>query len=145
MAVRRAFDFASKLWFLCCLSCVMAQFHPHCNCSLSTPNHGCDLPLFQSGFYGSSHLQRFKLGHAVLTKTGLSLASIEMILRKSQKRRYLGTRIPYHSSANSCETFQLIKDGNITLILLLSGDIHANPGPVKNPCSVCQKAVASNH
>ena len=31
------------------------------------------------------------------------------------------------------------------MILVLSGDIHANPGPVRNPCAVCQGAVASHH
>ena len=121
------------------------QVCPYCNCSLLTPNHGYDLPVFQSGFYGSLLLQRFDLGHIVSVKTGLSLSSIEVTLQRSRNRRYLGSQIPYHSSANSCETFQLIKEGNIKLILLLSGDIHANPGPVRSPCSVCQRAVASHH
>ena len=30
-------------------------------------------------------------------------------------------------------------------LLLLSGDIHCNPGPVKHPCSVCERLVAINH
>lgn len=30
-------------------------------------------------------------------------------------------------------------------ILLQCGDINLNPGPVKYPCGVCEKAVASNH
>lgn len=30
-------------------------------------------------------------------------------------------------------------------LLLLSGDIETNPGPIKNPCSVCLKSVAKNH
>ena len=33
----------------------------------------------------------------------------------------------------------------ICLQLLLSGDISVNPGPVKNPCSACQKPVRKNH
>ena len=33
----------------------------------------------------------------------------------------------------------------ITLILLLCGDIHINPGPVKNPCGSCLGPVAKNH
>jgi hypothetical protein len=32
----------------------------------------------------------------------------------------------------------------ICLQLLLSGDISVNPGPVKNPCSACQKPVRKN-
>ena len=28
---------------------------------------------------------------------------------------------------------------------MLWGDVKPNPGPVKNPCSVCKKAVAKNH
>lgn len=37
------------------------------------------------------------------------------------------------------------KDVITVIILLLSGDIQLNPGPVQFPCSVCQKAVAKNH
>ena len=142
MAVRHAFDFTSKLRFHCCLLCALVQCCPCCNCTLSAPNHGYDLPLSQTRFNGSLLLQRFELGHIVSMKTGLSLSSIEMTLQKSRNRRYLKSLIHYRSSANSCETFQLIKERNIKLILLLSRDIHANPGPVKNPCSVCQRAVA---
>ena len=29
--------------------------------------------------------------------------------------------------------------------LALSGDVHTNPGPIKNPCTVCLKPVATNH
>ena len=32
-----------------------------------------------------------------------------------------------------------------TSLLLMSGDISTNPGPVKHRCAVCSKAVASNH
>ncbi len=31
------------------------------------------------------------------------------------------------------------------LLLTLAGDVQANPGPVKHPCGVCQRPVASNH
>ena len=30
-------------------------------------------------------------------------------------------------------------------LLLLSGDIEINPGPIKNPCSICLKSVAKSH
>ena len=32
----------------------------------------------------------------------------------------------------------------ILLLLLISGGIHPNPGPIKHPCSICDKSVRSN-
>ena len=29
--------------------------------------------------------------------------------------------------------------------MILSGDVQENPGPVKNPCAICSRAVARNH
>ena len=58
------------------------------------------------------------------------------------KHKYNGTRIPYCRNKGTA-TFQIIRD--VGIILLRSGDIPLNPGPVKNPCSVCRKAVAKNH
>lgn len=31
------------------------------------------------------------------------------------------------------------------IFLLIAGDIESNPGPIKNPCSICLKSVAKNH
>ena len=31
------------------------------------------------------------------------------------------------------------------LLLILSGDIQVQPGPVKCPCGICARPVASNH
>jgi len=31
------------------------------------------------------------------------------------------------------------------MMIWLSGDVALNPGPVKNPCGFCHRAVASNH
>ena len=31
------------------------------------------------------------------------------------------------------------------LLVLLSGDVHLHPGPVKYPCAICSRPVASNH
>ena len=31
------------------------------------------------------------------------------------------------------------------LIIILSGDVQTNPGPIKYPCGTCQRPVASNH
>jgi hypothetical protein len=33
----------------------------------------------------------------------------------------------------------------LAILILLSGDVNPNPGPVKYPCSVCEKPVAKNH
>jgi hypothetical protein len=33
----------------------------------------------------------------------------------------------------------------LLIILIISGDISLNPGPVKNPCGLCAKPVAKNH
>ena len=33
----------------------------------------------------------------------------------------------------------------LVMFLMLSGDISPNPGPVKNPCTVCFRPVAKNH
>eukprot|EP00112_Aurelia_sp_Birch-Aquarium-sp1_P014094 Seg3016.2 transcript_id=Seg3016.2/GoldUCD/mRNA.D3Y31 product="hypothetical protein" protein_id=Seg3016.2/GoldUCD/D3Y31 len=59
------------------------------------------------------------------------------------KRTFYKSRIVYYQSCNSCTTFQVVSDASIKI--LLSGDIQQNPGPVRNPCSVCGNAVASNH
>ena len=32
-----------------------------------------------------------------------------------------------------------------TLIIILSGDVQTNPGPIKYPCGTCQRPVATNH
>ena len=58
------------------------------------------------------------------------------------RRKYFKTRISYHNGRGS-PSFQLISD--TTVRLMLSGDVNPNPGPVKNPCSVCKKAVAKHH
>ena len=31
------------------------------------------------------------------------------------------------------------------LLLILSGDVHTNPGPTKFPCDTCHRLVANNH
>eukprot|EP00794_Sanderia_malayensis_P004136 gene4136-4689_t len=51
------------------------------------------------------------------------------------KRKFCRARIPYVSNKEHHGSFQL----------LLAGDVHKNPGPVRNPCSVCNKPVASTH
>jgi hypothetical protein len=33
----------------------------------------------------------------------------------------------------------------LLIILIISGDISLNPGPVKNPCGLCAKPVAKNN
>ena len=34
---------------------------------------------------------------------------------------------------------------HLLLLLLLGGDIHCNPGPVRYPCGVCRRSVACTH
>eukprot|EP00112_Aurelia_sp_Birch-Aquarium-sp1_P019430 Seg480.3 transcript_id=Seg480.3/GoldUCD/mRNA.D3Y31 product="hypothetical protein" protein_id=Seg480.3/GoldUCD/D3Y31 len=58
------------------------------------------------------------------------------------RSKYNQSRIPYYAG-NGSQTFQLLKDASI--LLIVSGDIEPNPGPVKNPCSSCNRAVAKNH
>ena len=58
------------------------------------------------------------------------------------KRKFCKSRTPYYNS-KGVATFQLLN--NAAILLILSGDIHPHPGPVKNPCAVCQKPVARTH
>eukprot|EP00112_Aurelia_sp_Birch-Aquarium-sp1_P020905 Seg55.4 transcript_id=Seg55.4/GoldUCD/mRNA.D3Y31 product="hypothetical protein" protein_id=Seg55.4/GoldUCD/D3Y31 len=60
-----------------------------------------------------------------------------------RKIKYHKSRLNHYSSQDNISTFQLVTDGSLRIIL--SGDVHENPGPVNNPCSVCGRAVAKNH
>ena len=55
------------------------------------------------------------------------------------------SRLQYYCTNSSLSTFQLKSDGTIQAEILMSGDIHQNPGPIRNPCSVCGRPVAKNH
>ena len=57
------------------------------------------------------------------------------------KRRFPKSRIAY-CTAKYSSSFQLLDDSSV--LLILGGDISQNPGPVKDPCSVCGKWVAKN-
>ena len=48
-----------------------------------------------------------------------------------------------HKLVTSC-CFSLAVFGFLSLLLLLSGDIQINPGPIKHPCSLCERSVKSN-
>ena len=57
-------------------------------------------------------------------------------------RRHLGQR--------ARKTFTLTQKDNtyialLTSLLIITGDISSNPGPVQYPCAVCSRAVAKNH
>ena len=52
------------------------------------------------------------------------------------RKSFCHLRLQYY--CNSTATFQLNK-------VLVSGDVQLNPGPVKNPCTVCEKAVVKTH
>ena len=58
------------------------------------------------------------------------------------KRKFLKSRIAYCTAKYSL-SFQLLDDSSV--LLILGGDISQNLGPVKDPCSVCDKCVAKNH
>ena len=58
------------------------------------------------------------------------------------RSKYNRSRIAY-CAGKGTQTFQLLKDASI--LLILSGDLECNPGPVKNPCSSCNRAVAKTH
>ena len=60
------------------------------------------------------------------------------------KRKYHRSRICMYGDISSCVTYQLMKESSVKRISQ-SRDVHINPGPVKNPCSVCTKPVATTH
>ena len=62
--------------------------------------------------------------------------------RNRLKRRFFKRRINRYSSLSICSNVQLLKDSSVILILI-AGDIHQHPGPLKFPCSVCNKSVTS--
>ena len=64
--------------------------------------------------------------------------------RPSTRRQFFKSRLCMYSITSCCITCQLQSDSSIYRILL-SGDISLNPGTVRWPCSVCGKAVATNH
>ena len=67
-------------------------------------------------------------------------------LLKKTTLQFVKTRINKNSNSNVCISFQLQNQSSYKKQpLLASGDIHSNPGPTKNPCSVCTKAVAKHH
>ena len=55
--------------------------------------------------------------------------------------KFLKSQIPY-TVGKGCSTFQI---QHMSLQLLVSDDVQTNPGPVKNPCSVCAKSASINH
>ena len=63
---------------------------------------------------------------------------------RPKKGKYFTTRISLYSTSSSSVTYQLMKDSSIRQIVL-SGDVHVDPGPVRFPCSVCKKPVATTH
>ncbi len=59
-----------------------------------------------------------------------------------QTRRHIGLRGRHsYFSGRKSRSFLILK----TTLLLISGDVSPNPGPVKYPCAVCSRPVASTH
>ena len=74
----------------------------------------------------------------------LQHSSLRPIGYQSKIRKFLGSRILYdNGKSKGSATFQLVAIDS--LCLLLADDIESNPGPVKIPCTVCDKSVAINH
>eukprot|EP00795_Rhopilema_esculentum_P004074 gene4075-20254_t len=61
--------------------------------------------------------------------------------RPKSKRKFFKSRISRYRNSNC--TFQLLESNEY--LLLMAGDVHPNPGPVKRSCSVCHRAVAKTH
>ena len=78
-----------------------------------------------------------------IMRIGLTGLGMKQIYKQRRRRgSYHGRRIAYYGN-NHLATFQLEcidKD-----LMLRAGDIERNPGPIKNPCSLCQKSIAKNH
>eukprot|EP00112_Aurelia_sp_Birch-Aquarium-sp1_P009881 Seg2141.2 transcript_id=Seg2141.2/GoldUCD/mRNA.D3Y31 product="hypothetical protein" protein_id=Seg2141.2/GoldUCD/D3Y31 len=72
---------------------------------------------------------------------GLTLTS--KLSSSGRKRRFMKSRIRYYGNMSCMANFQI--EYNQSEHILLSGDIQMNPGPIKNPCSVCKKPVATRH
>ena len=62
--------------------------------------------------------------------------------RNRLRQSFFKSRINRYSSLSICSNVQLLKDSSVRLILI-AGDIHQHPGPLKFPCSVCNKSVTS--
>ena len=60
------------------------------------------------------------------------------------RSKFYKSRVSYYGKTTSRCSYQVQRDSFIMLVLL-SGDIQLNPGPVKQPCSVCKNPVARTH
>ena len=54
-------------------------------------------------------------------------------------------RIRIYTSKTNCNHKPIQRKLILQLLLILSGDIHQHPDPVKYPCGICSRPVASNH
>ena len=64
------------------------------------------------------------------------------LMGRRRRRNYHGGRIAYYRN-NHTATFQLEYIDKV--FILRAGDIEKIPGPIKNPCSICQTSIAKNH
>ena len=63
--------------------------------------------------------------------------NVNLNLQRIIAKGYLRKPVLYYTKSTS--TYQIHR------VIRLSNDIKENPGPVKNPCSVCERPVAKNH
>ena len=56
-------------------------------------------------------------------------------------------KLSYHMAPSKDKTtaYERPKKLFAFISVILAGDIHCNPGPVRFPCGVCKKPVATNH
>ena len=86
-----------------------------------------------TGFHLMAYGPRFKRGFILDNR-----------LRKGgRKRRWMKSRIRYYGNMSCTANFQV--EYNQSGMILLAWDIQMNPGPIKNPGSVCMKPVATHH
>ena len=86
----------------------------------------------------------FRPAHMMVSHEGLK-SRLGLRRRYWGKEKFMKSRLQYYCTNSSLSTFQLASDGTIQAQILMSGDIHQNPGPIRNPCSVCGRPVAKNH
>ena len=67
-----------------------------------------------------------------------------MAFRRPRHSQFLRSRAQLYGCYKSCVIFLLLNQATVKLIVL-SGYTEVNPGPVKNSCSICGKAVARTH
>lgn len=139
MANRLHKSWEKKLSFLVVLFCLLSNYflqgtilRQHGKQKCSVKDIGVEDGKDSNGFLAAQQLHRMGLIAAQGHDRG--------------KKRYFKTRISYYQGSGNMSTFQLeANEAMMKCRIVLSGDIHMNPGPIKNPCVACKRPVASAH